>query len=569
VRFSQRHQKFELLLRCEETLQLLILDARCSMRIRIKSAISALPLKCLWELAEDDEDKTIASLVADLKAAFVAHIACDFSLSLDGFLLLPRSRVFGVLHHDDLITLKAADSPLHQSHADLASVSAAGPQLIEDENSAQRRIQHHDYQEKASSDFRLAQDDPISSLVHVVQRLTEKLDSPQKASLKAQEVPASRSSTSSSSVSSSSSDSSSSSSSDSSSDDEVDKDVRAEEAKTEHQVTRHHGLPHNGSERTAKRNDRRRRSRLLQNLIQAGELRKGSTFKDLDRWQVYNYGSKSFGMPTLVQSQGENSAGEEAPSEYGVRQEIDEAEAEDGEVIETGSLQSTTVNPNRRENALPATCLASPEPGWEQHVTVKRIECEAEYVEEDLPVMQYVEHQYVQQESRGKKRKRRGASKIQQSVQLPASIDGSTFDVDLYGDASAEPTTAEALDAVAAAYQLTDDDLPDLPADIRTLKSLSTDAVELRKLNSVIAFRHLVMRNYEPEESDYKTGKIVDLDGDDIKLQLAKRDVEPAQFDYDGNRILGKFEVEGEDDEIEEGVCWISRSELIDPLLLC
>ncbi|ORY75763.1 hypothetical protein BCR37DRAFT_389588 [Protomyces lactucae-debilis] len=508
------------------------------MRIRIKSSLQDLQVKCWWEISPEDSDKTVSELIQDLQEALSIQLPLtSLELQLDGYILMPQSRVLGLLREDDTVVLRQA----------LQSIRPIKGNVADEPGQLQLQAPHPN---------------ELDTLVNAVQHLTKTLESNQHKDLGWQEPSTqviAQSNTprdeadSSDSTSSSASSSSSDSSSDTSSDEPDAEPPKKKLAMADHddQVN---GIPFEGTSRTAKRNDRRRKSRLLQSLVQAGELRKGSTFKDLDRWHVYNYGSKSFGMQRADKSDGEVSEQDESPSEYSVR-----GETNDQAIVKPQTIPLPTAN-------LPAPCLASPEPDWECFLSVKRIECEDEYTEEDLPVMQYVEHQYVQMEPRGKKRKRKQAKA---PYRLPAAEDNDEFNADLYG----EPTTldahpVESMDDAVAASQLTADDLPALPLNLHTLQPLNANSAELREIGRIIAFRQLVMVNYEPQESDYKTGKIVETDGSFIKLQLAKRDVEPTQYDYDGNRILGKFEVEGEEVETEEGYCWVDTVELIDPLLL-
>ena len=118
-------------------------------------------------------------------------------------------------------------------------------------------------------------------------------------------------------------------------------------------------------------------------------------------------------------------------------------------------------------------------------------------------------------------------------------------------------------------------DLPTLPKDPSTCSELTR---ETATTGTVIAFKQFEMSantNWQPRISDYRTAVIKEvLDEGSLQIELAKRDQPGKDSQYDdetGERIYGKFEMPGydeEDDNIHNGKITIPFEELIDPIVV-
>ena len=118
-------------------------------------------------------------------------------------------------------------------------------------------------------------------------------------------------------------------------------------------------------------------------------------------------------------------------------------------------------------------------------------------------------------------------------------------------------------------------DLPSLPKDPSTCQVLTPGAATI---GTVIAFKQFEMSantNWQPRISEYRTAIIREvLDEGSLQIELAKRDQPGKDSQYDdltGERIYGKFEMPGydeEDDNINAGQITIPFEELIDPIVV-
>ena len=118
-------------------------------------------------------------------------------------------------------------------------------------------------------------------------------------------------------------------------------------------------------------------------------------------------------------------------------------------------------------------------------------------------------------------------------------------------------------------------DLPPLPKDSSTCEVLTREAATI---GTVVAFKQFEMSantNWQPRISDYRTAIIKEvLEEGLLQIDLAKRDRSGKDSQYDdqtGERIYGKFEMPGYDEEVENidnGKIMIPFEELIDPIVV-
>lgn len=118
---------------------------------------------------------------------------------------------------------------------------------------------------------------------------------------------------------------------------------------------------------------------------------------------------------------------------------------------------------------------------------------------------------------------------------------------------------------------ITVDDLPLLPTAVDTLKTLAKEDISP---GAIVAFKLLEVSkatNWAPGISHYRTAKILhddDLDEGTIKMELAIRDREKAEYDEQGKRIFGKFEMVVDEDEQDDGIRILNFRELVEPKLI-
>lgn len=230
--------------------------------------------------------------------------------------------------------------------------------------------------------------------------------------------------------------------------------------------------------------------------------------------------------------------------------------------------------------AAPWDFPEEPEEGWEKRLITKEIECEAEPTAELLEVKQYEEDV-----ERVKKRKRQeesedGPSKHRSRIRVaPVAGDDVIIEADMYGDAAVltkivgQVQDVEDLEdgELAETRVLQDDpsqgDLPEL-GEVGDLPLLEPGSAHLSRPGAIIAFKHMEMINFRPSFSKYKTARILRVEGEELILRLATRDVQEPMYDYEGERVPGPFDLLDGQGEPITGQIIIHRGELMDPLLV-
>lgn len=122
-------------------------------------------------------------------------------------------------------------------------------------------------------------------------------------------------------------------------------------------------------------------------------------------------------------------------------------------------------------------------------------------------------------------------------------------DADLDQDDLAEQQLLNEVNAEALV-----DDFPPLPEDIATLATLASEDAQS---GDYVTYTELVCSpatNWQPSMLT-RTVQLVEKDADGWKVKLAARDLPPKEYDEDGNRVYGKFEMAemSEDEEDAEG----------------
>ncbi|KAL7276440.1 hypothetical protein RUND412_000579 [Rhizina undulata] len=224
--------------------------------------------------------------------------------------------------------------------------------------------------------------------------------------------------------------------------------------------------------------------------------------------------------------------------------------------------------------------LAQKDPNaWKEKIVLSAVECELEDVQLPKPgfpfVQPYVQEYGQNKHQAGKKRKRKGNNKRDEHHEdtyedtyddrFEYGYDNTGYNEETYNEnfydepePVLEPTPVEE-----------DDGLPPLPEDISALENLTPPVLP----GTVVAFKQLTMDdNYRPILADYRTAIVEavyeEADGQLLEMKLAVRDRPKKKFDQEtGERILGKFEMPGADDEVE-GKLELMVGELIEPKVL-
>jgi hypothetical protein len=116
------------------------------------------------------------------------------------------------------------------------------------------------------------------------------------------------------------------------------------------------------------------------------------------------------------------------------------------------------------------------------------------------------------------------------------------------------------------------DDFPALPENVSSLSALTGDDA---RGGDYVTYTELVCSpatSWQPLMLT-RTVQLMEKDGDGWKVKLAVRDLPPKEYDADGNRVYGKFEMEemsddGEDSAEDERVKVMAFAELNDARLL-
>ncbi|RMY69189.1 hypothetical protein D0863_06628 [Hortaea werneckii] len=153
-----------------------------------------------------------------------------------------------------------------------------------------------------------------------------------------------------------------------------------------------------------------------------------------------------------------------------------------------------------------------------------------------------------------------GADEDDEYWEEGALLDGDYDDEDEY-DADQQLRDEAAMGEV-------DDGFPPLPEDVTTLPLLAeTDA----KNTDFVVYKELVCSaatGWQPNMLT-RTVQLLRKDDDGWDVKMATRDLRPKEYDEEGNRVYGKFEMQGlSDDEGEEDTKTMAWAEMSEPRLL-
>ncbi|KAK4224676.1 hypothetical protein QBC38DRAFT_484916 [Podospora fimiseda] len=250
---------------------------------------------------------------------------------------------------------------------------------------------------------------------------------------------------------------------------------------------------------------------------------------------------------------------------------------------------------------------------WREKINYRAVECSQEGVELSEPPFPFVQRWDPQQQYWKKDNKRGGRSKRKQRDNADfqddsrANVKRRKYDGQAedyygedeshfydestgYGNSTLNYDDSTAYGETALNYddepqdnhedtvaQEDEEDLPPLPENLSTLPSLEADRASP---GMILTWKQLLMSkatNWQPQLLNL-TGVLVNVeDGNSFKVRLAKRDQQLDQnektYDEDGNRIYGKFEMVGLDDEEDDeeakhGYRIIELSDMIEPRVL-
>jgi hypothetical protein len=228
---------------------------------------------------------------------------------------------------------------------------------------------------------------------------------------------------------------------------------------------------------------------------------------------------------------------------------------------------------------------------WMQRIDLRAVECCDEGVElstPPFPFYQRWDQQYRKKKNRNMAtyahapRKRRRGNQDNMVGELVESYDKYNQDgygdiLDYDGDGAGDDVwdqddlaEQQLLNEVNA--DLPTDDFPPLPENVSSLATLANDDA---RSGDYITYTELVCSpatSWQPLMMT-RTVQLVEKDGDDWKVKVALRDLPPKEYDGDGNRVYGKFEMEemsdDEDDaQDDERIKVMAFAELADARLL-
>jgi hypothetical protein len=228
---------------------------------------------------------------------------------------------------------------------------------------------------------------------------------------------------------------------------------------------------------------------------------------------------------------------------------------------------------------------------WLQRIDLRAVECCDEGVELSTPPFPFYQRwdpQYRKKKNRNMAtyanapRKRRRGNQGNMVGELVESYD--KYNQDGYGDVldydgdgagnddwdQDDLAEQQLLNEVNA--DLPVDDFPALPENVSSLAALTSDNAQS---GDYVTYTELVCSpatSWQPLMMT-RTVQLMEKDGDGWKVKLAARDLPPKEYDADGNRVYGKFEMEemsddGDGSEEDERIKLMTFAELNDARLL-
>lgn len=221
---------------------------------------------------------------------------------------------------------------------------------------------------------------------------------------------------------------------------------------------------------------------------------------------------------------------------------------------------------------------------WRSKIELSAVECAEEGVELSTPPFPFYQRwdsQYRRKKNRNmsayadapRKRRRRNqggaTSGAYEEVYDKYNMDGTGDALDYDGDGGDESYWEEGAlldnhgeddeDDLAEKQLLNEvnaeipvDDFPSIPSDPSTLAALATDDA---RAGDYIVYTEMVLSpatNWQPQML-MRTVKLLEKEGEEWKMQMALRDLPPKEYDEDGKRVYGKFEMADMSDDEGDG----------------
>lgn len=244
-----------------------------------------------------------------------------------------------------------------------------------------------------------------------------------------------------------------------------------------------------------------------------------------------------------------------------------------------GFQNKVTMQIDGISGALPLLSLDA----WESKIKLSAVECIDSNFDLSTPPFPFVQRWDPQQQypPRGKKRKR--SHQQHRNGIIDFNYDNGRADLDCGNITNEVMPESDENEEVADQLQQTirestrvEDDFPALPDNTSLLETLTSDKLVP---GAIIAFKVLEVSqatNWQPSVSAYRRARVksVCVNGNSLTLEVAKRDraVREAEYDENGNRLYGKFEMPREDEEDEEeeddGIIDIAFAELMEPKMI-
>ncbi|KAF3939789.1 hypothetical protein ABW19_dt0200421 [Dactylella cylindrospora] len=194
---------------------------------------------------------------------------------------------------------------------------------------------------------------------------------------------------------------------------------------------------------------------------------------------------------------------------------------------------------------------------WKQQIKLSAVECDDDCYDgsgDRLPTPSFpFEQQQLWRNSDNSNRanKKGKQKKNKRKRDQETSYEEDNWDASYYDDIPMQVDTAQNPEVVESS-QPEMDDMPPVPSNLSEYPELQRQVLP----ESIVVFKRLTMdKNYAPIYQQV-TAKVLSIDGDHIRIQLAKRDCPEFRYDEEtGEKLYGPLHMPGtEDEDMENGI---------------
>ncbi|KAJ9664669.1 hypothetical protein H2198_000015 [Neophaeococcomyces mojaviensis] len=220
------------------------------------------------------------------------------------------------------------------------------------------------------------------------------------------------------------------------------------------------------------------------------------------------------------------------------------------------------IKPIEKPQGDKKTLTALPQDLWKSKLTISAVECGPQGGLIETPTFPFKHPWQV--------RKEKERIALQEDAEMlnyddQATDEHDTQEIEIVAT-DRGPSPSMTISKTLTAGSANEDDDIAVPSSFDVLTPL-TDAHLLK--GNVIAYKELQMNaRFEPEQSSYRTARIVTNDNGQLQLKLSAKDRRhtEAQYDETGQRVYNKFDMPDEDDEEpDDGLRQLTIDEMIEP----